>query len=106
VRDIWSFVETLDLDELYERIKARGETAGRPAADPRILLALWLYATLEVSARLLARLCDYHGMYRRICGGVGVNREMLRRFRRESGAFLDLDEPDAFGADRGRTDRA
>src|ERR1700720_3358841 len=47
VRAVWSFVEGLDLGWFYDRIKARGETAGRPATDPRILLALWLYATIE-----------------------------------------------------------
>lgn len=91
VRDVWWFVETLDLGMLYARIKARGETAGRPAADPRILLALWLYATIESigSARALGRLCEHHLIYRWICGGVGVNHDLLRRFRNESGDFLD-----------------
>lgn len=91
VRDVWAFVETLDLTAFYARIKARGETAGRPAADPRILLALWLYATIEGigSARALARLCEHHVIYRWICGGVGVNHELLRTFRNESGDFLD-----------------
>jgi transposase len=91
VRAVWSFVEGLDLQVFYERIKARGETPGRPATDPRILLALWLYATADGigSARALARLCEYHTIYRWICGGVGVNHTMLSEFRLESGAFLD-----------------
>ena len=91
VRDLWGFVEKLDLGWFYARIKARGEHPGRPAADPAVLLALWLYATLDGigSARLLARLCEYHAVYRWICGGVGVNHEMLRTFRNESGAYLD-----------------
>src|ERR1700719_2086650 len=91
VRSIWSFVETLDLSVFYDRIKARGETAGRPATDPRILLALWLYATLEGigSARAVARLCEYHVIYRWICGGVGVNHSILSAFRIEGGEFLD-----------------
>jgi transposase len=91
VRAVWAFVETLDLGTFYARIKARGETAGRPAVDPGILLALWLYATIEGvgSARALRRLCEHHLIYRWICGGVGVNHELLRTFRNESGAFLD-----------------
>ncbi len=91
VRAVWAFVESLELSALYDRIRARGETAGRPATDPAILLALWLYATIEGvgSARLLERLCASHVIYRWICGGVGVNHELLRRFRNESGAYLE-----------------
>ena len=57
-RVVWSFVESLDLSELYERVKSRDGAAGRPAADPAVLLSLWLYATVEGvgSARELERL--------------------------------------------------
>jgi transposase len=91
VRAVWSFVEGLDLQWFYDRIKARGETPGRPATDPRILLALWLYATADGigSARALTRLCEHHTIYRWICGGVGVNHTMLSEFRVDSGEFLD-----------------
>jgi len=91
VRAVWSFVEGLDLQWFYDRIKARGEVPGRPATDPRILLALWLYATADGigSARALARLCEHHTIYRWICGGVGVNHTMLSEFRVDSGEFLD-----------------
>lgn len=91
VRAVWSFVEGLDLQPFYDRIKARGETPGRAATDPRILLALWLYATADGigSARALARLCEHHTIYRWICGGVGVNHTMLSEFRLDSGEFLD-----------------
>ena len=91
VRAVWSFVEGLDLQSFYDRIKARGEMPGRPATDPRILLALWLYATADGigSARALARMCEHHTIYRWICGGVGVNHTMLSEFRLDSGEFLD-----------------
>jgi transposase len=91
VRAVWSFVEGLDLGWFYDRIKARGETPGRPATDPRILLALWLYATVDGvgSARALDRLCVHHSVYRWICGGVGVNHTMLSAFRIDSGEYLD-----------------
>ena len=46
-RVVWAFVERLDLSALYERIRAREGEPGRPPPDPRIFLALWLYATLE-----------------------------------------------------------
>jgi transposase len=91
VRAVSSFVDGLDLGWFYDRIKARGETPGRPATDPRILLTLWLYATIDGvgSARALDRLCVHHSVYRWICGGVGVNHTMLSEFRADSGDFLD-----------------
>ena len=46
-RAVWSYVEGLDLTPLYDRIRARGSLAGRPAIDPRLLVALWLYAILS-----------------------------------------------------------
>src|SRR5271166_3036956 len=60
VRLVWSFVEGLDLAALYSTIKAVEGQPGHPPADPRILLALWLYATVQGigSARELARLCE------------------------------------------------
>ena len=44
------------------QVKAVDGHAGRPAIDPAILMALWLYATLEGvgSARAVARLCEEH----------------------------------------------
>jgi transposase len=66
VRLIWSYVEELDLSELENRIKARDDRPGHPATSPRLLLALWLYATSEGvgSARALERLCESHDAYR------------------------------------------
>ena len=82
-RVVWEFVEGLDLTPLYARIKAVDGHAGRPAIDPAVLTALWLYATLEGvgSARALARLCEEHDAYRWICGGVSVNYHTLAEFR-------------------------
>lgn len=91
VRVVWAFVDKLDLAPLYASIKSREGTAGRPAADPMLLLALWLYATLEGigSARLLARLCERDVAYRWLCGGVGVNHHGLADFRVDHEAVLD-----------------
>ena len=41
------YVERQDLSALFDAIKARGAAPGRAAIDPRILFALWLYATLD-----------------------------------------------------------
>lgn len=43
----WAYVLSLDLSELEDRIKAREHTPGHPPIAPRLLLALWLYATSE-----------------------------------------------------------
>ena len=83
VRLVWRFVEGLDLAPLLAGIKAVEGHAGHAAADPRILLALWLYATVKGigSARELARLCEEHIAFRWLCGGVGMNAKTLADFR-------------------------
>jgi transposase len=90
-RTVWGFVLSLDLGAFYGRIRAVEGRAGRPPIDPRILMSLWLYATVEGvgSARALARLCDEHVAYRWICGGVTVNHHTLSDFRTDHGAALD-----------------
>lgn len=90
-RTVWAFVDRLDLSALYVSIASVEGRAGRPAIDPRILVALWLYATVEAvgSARALARLCEQHDAYRWICGGVSVNHHTLSDFRVAHGAWLD-----------------
>lgn len=90
-RLVWGYVERQDLSPLYGEIKAVEGGSGRDAIAPEILLALWLYATLEGvgSARALARLCESHDAYRWLCGGVGVNHHTLSDFRVGHEAFLD-----------------
>lgn len=91
VRAVWAFVERLDLSALYADIRAVEHHAGRPKIDPRLLSALWLYATLEGvgSARRLEGLCEEHAAYRWLCGGVTVNYHTLSDFRVAQGAVLD-----------------
>jgi transposase len=90
-RVVWDFVEGLDLGPLYRGIKAVEGHAGRPAIDPAILMALWLYATLEGvgSARAVARLCEEHDAYRWVAGGVSVNYHTLAEFRVGHDEVLD-----------------
>lgn len=82
-RLVWRFVDGLDLRALYAAIRAREGAPGRPPIDPKILVALWLYATLDGvgSARELDRLCYAHDAYRWIRGGVSVNYHTLSHFR-------------------------
>ena len=82
-RTIWAYVETLDLGALEDTVRARTHTPGQAPVSPRLMLALWLYATSQAvgSARALAKLCTSHDAYRWLCGGVGVNYHGLSDFR-------------------------
>ena len=90
-RAIWGLVERLDLSQLYTPIRAATDTPGRAATDPKVLLALWLYAMADGmgSARHLDRLCQEHDAYRWLRGGVPVNYHMLSDFRVSHGEALD-----------------
>jgi len=82
-RTIWAVVEKLDLAKFHKPLKARGRDPGRSATDPKLLVALWLYATMEGigSGREIARLCECHDAFRWLCGGVPVNYHTLNDFR-------------------------
>jgi transposase len=90
-RIAWEYVCGLDLSELQQRIQAVEGGPGQAPADPRVLVALWLYATLRGvgSARELNRLCQYHAAYRWICGGVSMNYHTLADFRTRHVELLD-----------------
>ncbi len=90
-RTVWSVVERLDLSWFYEPLKARGSDPGRPGTDPKLLVSLWLYATMEGEGRgrEVARLCECHDAYRWLCGGVSVNYHTLNDFRVGHAAALD-----------------
>jgi transposase len=90
-RIVVNFVEQLDLSALYEAIKACEGEPGRPPADPAVLMALWLYATIEGvgSARQLDRLARSEVAYRWIAGGVPLNYHGLADFRVAHVAVLD-----------------
>jgi transposase len=90
-RVVWSLVCRLDLDAWLKDIKAVDHHVGRDATDPRLLVALWVFATLKGigSARELARLCKDHLAYQWLCGGVSVNYHMLADFRSQGGDKWD-----------------
>jgi transposase len=81
----------LDLSAFYESIKARPGVVGRDSTDPRMMMALWLYATVRGigSARELDRLCRESRPYQWLCGGVSVNYHLLSDFRLEHAEALD-----------------
>ncbi len=90
-RLVWDYVEGLDLSPLYDAIKAVEGHPGRAPIDPKILMALWLYATLEGvgSARQLDEPCRRHDAYQWTCGDVRANYHTLADFRTDHGELLD-----------------
>ena len=93
VRAIAAVVDKLDLRGLHADVRARGEIAGAPATDPKILLGLWVYATSDGvgSGREIARLVELHAAYRWLCGGVAVAYHRLNDFRSDHGdVFSEL----------------
>lgn len=91
VRVVWDYVSQVEITALLKQIKAVPGQAGRDATDPRLLLALWLYATIDGvgSARTLDGLCREHLAYQWLCGGVSLNYHTLADFRSQQSAFLD-----------------
>lgn len=89
-RRVWDFVCQLDLSALALRIKAVEGRKGRDANDPRILVCLWVYATLRGidSGRELHGLCGESLPYEWICGGVSMNYHTLCSFRSDNGDVL------------------
>lgn len=91
VRLVWQYCESLDLSPLYKQIKSTQGSSGRTPIDPRVLFALWFYATLEgiSSARRIDDLTtrDFHYMW--LCGGVSVNYHTLSDFRSQNTELLE-----------------
>ena len=90
-RAIWAVTEKLDLSEFFDAIKARESGVGRSAITPRLLVALWLFATSEGigSARRLEKLTKRDAPYRWLCGEINVNHHTLSDFRVRHDSKLD-----------------
>jgi transposase len=91
VRAVWALVQALDLSKFYEPIRARGSAPGRPMTDPRIMVALWLWASVcgIGRSRELARRCESDNTYLWILGTVTTNYHTLGEFRNGHGKALD-----------------
>ncbi len=90
-RLVWSYVTQANLDPVYAGIKAVESGPGRAAIAPKVLFALWLYATLEGlgSARARARATQRDDAYRWLCGGLQINHYTLSDIRVDHGETLD-----------------
>ena len=64
---------------------------GRDATDPRLLVALWVFATLKAIGALRTRpsVCGVPA-YQWLCGGVSVNYHMLSDFRSQGEKWDEL----------------
>jgi transposase len=91
VRAIWAFAQGLDLGALHAAVKAREGVPGQAPPAPELMMALWLWATVDGvgSARQLARLCEQHLAYRWLCGGVSMNHHTLSDFRVAHAGLLE-----------------
>ncbi len=83
VRAIWELSGMLDLSGFAAHLETRKESAGRPAWDPRLLVAIWIWAYSErmSSAREIARQSRYRPELEWLCGMAVVNHHTLSDFR-------------------------
>ena len=90
-RLIWEVVGSLDLSVFYAPIKVVEGEPGAPAIDPKILIALWVYAISQgvSSAREIDDLRVNHLAYIWICGGVSLNYHTISDFRTDYEGELD-----------------
>jgi transposase len=91
VRAIWEFTGHLDLTTYYQAIHAVEGRAGSTAFDPRLLVAIWIYAYSKGigSAREISRLCDYDPAYQWLTGMEPINYHTLSDFRIANKESLD-----------------
>jgi transposase len=90
-RFVWNYVQKLDMSGFITKIQSVEGNAGRPATDPRLLLSLWIYATIEGigSGRVIETYCRDHSAFKWLCGDVSVNYHTLTDFRTDNKELLD-----------------
>ena len=91
VRTLWKFLGTLDLSRFAPSPKAVDGHAGRPAWEPRLLIAVWLYGLMRgvSSARRLARESAHEPGLQWLTGLQEINHHSLSGLRVDHGAALD-----------------
>ena len=91
VRAIWDLMGRLDLSPFYEGIKAVEGRPGRDCSDPRVLIALWLYALSRGvrEARALDEWAQYEPGCQWLLGLGRINYHTLSDFVTQYEAALD-----------------
>ena len=89
-RNVWELLGRMDLSRFSGEIKSVHGHAGRNAWEPRLLIAMWIYAYSRgiSSAREIERQCAYEPAFRWLTGLKTVNHHTLSDFRVEHGAAL------------------
>lgn len=89
-RNVWELLGRMDLSRFSGEIKSVNGHAGRNAWEPRLLIAMWIYAYSRgiSSAREIERQCAYEPAFRWLTGLKTVNHRTLSDFRVEHGAAL------------------
>ena len=91
VRAIWEMLEQQDLRAFYAGIEAVEGGPGRDALDPRVLIALWLYALSRGvrEARALDEWAQYEPGCQWLLGLGRINYHTLADFVTRHAAALD-----------------
>lgn len=90
-RAIWELTGKLDLSGFLKGIRSEVGQAGREHHDPRLLVAIWLYAYSESisSAREVSRQMEHEPGLRWLTGLEGINHTTLSEFRTAHREALD-----------------
>lgn len=91
VRAIWDLLGQLDLSSYYQDVQAVEGRAGRDHSDPRLLIALWLYALSRGvrKARQLDEWAQYEPGCQWLLGLGRINYHTLSDFVTQNEAALD-----------------
>jgi transposase len=90
-RAIWELTGILDLSAFEDEIRSEEGCAGRQHTDPRLLVAIWLYAYSESisSARAVSRQMEHEPGFRWLAGLEVINHTTLSEFRTSHRESLD-----------------
>lgn len=89
-RSIWAMLGRLDLAGFAAEVKSVEGHAGRNVWEPRLLIAMWIYAYSRgiSSAREIERQCGHEPAFRWLTGLKVVNHHTLSDFRVQHGEAL------------------
>ena len=83
VRAIWELTGRLDPRPFATQLRTQKNLGGRSAWDPRLLVAIWIWAYSEAisSAREIERQCEHRPELQWLCGMEKINHHTLSDFR-------------------------